>query len=108
MEHRILDIIQYATDGNKAQFAEKLGWKTQYLQNILKGSIGITPIITLLKTFPEINARWLILGQGSMLDSIIEIRRNLSTLADDLQQISNAVKSLSVGNVQNTCITGIK
>lgn len=103
MVKRILDIIKYATDGNKAQFAEKLGWKGQYLQNILKGVIGLTPITTILKAFPEINARWLILGDGSMLDETLFMRRQLSVLSDELQTISDTVRTLSKENVQQTC-----
>ena len=49
MRERILEIIEYATNGNKARFAEKCGWKGQYLQNVLRGCVGISPIMTILK-----------------------------------------------------------
>jgi hypothetical protein len=49
-------------------FAEWIGWEPQYLANLLRGlNFGLKPVITLLSALPEINARWLILGQGSML-----------------------------------------
>lgn len=94
MVERILQIIKYATNGNKAHFAEMLGWKGQYLQNILKGSIGITPISTILEKFPDINARWLILGQGDMLDNTTEKRKELIEISDTLQNLSERLQKI--------------
>lgn len=92
MRERILAIIEYATNGNKARFAEKCGWKGQYLQNVLRGCVGISPIMTILKTFPEINARWLILGEGAMLDPLVSKRQTLKLLADELAKIEGKIR----------------
>ena len=92
MRERILEIIEYATNGNKARFAEKCGWKPQYLQNILKGSIGLEPVIRLLETLPEVNARWLILGEGAMLDPLVSKRQTLKLLADELAKIEGKIR----------------
>lgn len=91
MRERILEIIEYATNGNKARFAEKCGWKVQYLQNVLRGC-GISPIMTILKTFPEVNARWLILGEGAMLDPLVSKRQTLKILADELAKIEGKIR----------------
>lgn len=80
MELRLAQYIQYKTNGKKSEFADKLGWSKQYLGNLLKGttSIGLAPVATLLKTFPELNARWLLFGEGSMVTDIdTEIKRQL-------------------------------
>lgn len=104
MVERLKQIIEYATSGNKAKFAKIMGWKEQYLQNMLKGnSIGITPISTILAKISEINARWLILGQGEMFD-VIELRRaELDKAAADLSQIRDLITTICEKNVQNTC-----
>lgn len=67
MNVRILELINYVYKGNKAQFAREMGWKPQYLNTLLNGNrIGISPLIAILKIFPELNARWLLLGEGEM------------------------------------------
>ena len=49
-----------------------LGWTPQYIAKLLRGeNLGISPVITLLEALPEINARWLLLGQGDMLEAVV-------------------------------------
>lgn len=70
MNERLAQIIQYKTGGKHAEFAELMGWSPQYLHKMLKdGSIGIRPVISLLAKFPELNARWLLLGEGAMVNT---------------------------------------
>lgn len=71
MNKRLAIFIDYKTGGNKVEFARLLDWSPQYLHKMLKGdSMGIQPVISLLQKFPELNARWLILGEGMMLDYV--------------------------------------
>lgn len=71
MNKRLATFIDFKTGGNQKEFARLLGWSPQYLHKMLKGdSMGIQPVISLLQTFPELNARWLILGEGVMVDSV--------------------------------------
>lgn len=68
MNSRINKIIDYKTDGNRTDFAAIMGWSRQYLSKLLRGeSIGIAPVRSILATFPDIDARWLLLGEGKML-----------------------------------------
>lgn len=68
MNTRLSQFIDYATGGNKAGFARSLGWTPQYLSCLLKDCrIGMNPILALLTKYPELNARWLLLGEGAML-----------------------------------------
>ncbi len=63
--------MEYKTGGNQKDFAALLGWSPQYLHKMLKGdSMGIQPVVSLLQKFPELNARWLILGEGVMLNPV--------------------------------------
>ncbi len=69
MNNRLQEIIRYKTGGRQADFANLLGWTPQYLAKLLRGeNFGIRPVLRLLETLPEINARWLLLGQGEMLE----------------------------------------
>lgn len=68
MNTRLAQFIDYATGGSKADFARSLGWSPQYLSGMLKDCrIGMNPLLTLLSKYPELNARWLLLGEGAML-----------------------------------------
>ena len=70
-----------------AEFANMVGWDRQYLNALMKGrGFGVKPIETLLRRFPELDARWLITGDGDMLNADYteaareEIRRRVSRL----------------------------
>lgn len=70
MNNRLLEIIKYKTGGRQVAFADLLGWSPQYLAKLLKGdNFGLSPVLTLLSAFPEINARWFLFGTGSMLEA---------------------------------------
>lgn len=78
MNSRLHEIIKYKTGGRQREFANLLGWTPQYLAKLLKGvNFGISPVLTILEVLPEINARWLLLGQGSMLENakLLDLRR---------------------------------
>ena len=69
MNSRLQEIIKYKTGGRQTEFASLCGWTPQYLAKLLRGeNFGLQPVLTILITFPEINARWLLLGQGDMLE----------------------------------------
>lgn len=78
MNNRLREIMNYKTGGRQIPFAELLGWSPQYLAKLLKGeNFGLSPVLTLLSVFPEINARWLLFGSGSMLEAgrLFELQR---------------------------------
>ena len=77
MQNRLLELIQYKTNGIQADFAELMGWSPQYLNKLIReGSMGIKPITALLEKFHELNARWLLLGEGVMIDSGYDIMKS--------------------------------
>lgn len=73
-----MDVIRYKTGGRQKPFSEFMGWTPPYLAKLLRGeNFGLQPVLSLLEKLPEINARWLLLGQGSMLndDKVFGLRR---------------------------------
>lgn len=109
MNNRLQEIIKYKTGGRQNDFAAAMGWTPQYLTKLLKGeNFGITPVKTLLEKLPEINARWLLLGQGEMLEmgklfslqreafaqvqSILDLERFIPFMCpDELREFEEAV-----------------
>lgn len=80
MKDRLQKVIDYKTGGKQTSFAKILGWTPQYLAKLLKGeNFGIQPVITLLTTFKDIDARWFLLGEGQMLSqsAYTEIRQEM-------------------------------
>lgn len=57
---------------NNTQFAKMMDWTTAYLSQILCNTtgIGLSPIKEVLTRFPDIDARWLILGEGYVFGTI--------------------------------------
>lgn len=66
MKTRLRFIIETKTDGRQSEFAALMGWSPQYLSRLLLGDsgIGLRPVVALLEKFPDIDARWLLLGEG--------------------------------------------
>ena len=68
MNKRLQEIIQYKTGGRQKDFAELMGWTPQYVFKLLKGdNFGLQPVLRIIETLPELNARWFLTGQGDML-----------------------------------------
>ena len=68
MNNRLKEIIREKTGGRQTEFATLLGWTPQYIAKLLRGeNFGIVPVKTLLSNLPEIDARWLLFGTGTML-----------------------------------------
>lgn len=71
MNSRLLQFIKFAC-GRQSVFAERMGWDRQYLSKLTRGiGLGITPVVSILQEFPDLDARWLLLGEGEMLRSAV-------------------------------------
>lgn len=94
MQDRLKAIIEYKTGGRIGEFGALLGWSPQYISKLLRGaSIGLSPVRTILEALPEINARWLILGEGQMLDNahVSALRREAVARASSLMAIDRYI-----------------
>lgn len=96
MNTRLFEIIKYKTGGRQTEFAALMGWSPQYLTKLLRGDgFGIQPVLAVLSNLPEINARWLLLGEGEMLldSKYTEIRM---TMYDMMKRILDMEKYMPV------------
>ena len=89
MKERLKEFIAYKTGGRQTEFCKLVGWKPPYLAKLLRGEdFGIKPVLTILAAFPEIDARWFLLGTGTMLteSKFATVRKemldNMSALLD--------------------------
>lgn len=96
MNNRLLEIIKYKTGGRQVAFAELMGWSPQYLTKLLKGeNFGISPVITIITNCPDINARWLMLGEGDMIEEpkYADIRK---TMLENMLKVLDVEKFMPV------------
>lgn len=107
MNSRLRKIIELKTGGNQAEFAALMGWSNQYISRMVRGEsgIGIRPVVSILEKFPDIDARWLLLGEGAMVSSgADEARAHLFRLlalekympvmtADEIRQLTEEGKT---------------
>lgn len=112
MKDRIQTIIKYAGESQK-DFAQRMGWSPQYLNKLVRGdSIGLQPIVSILEQFPQIDARWLLLGEGTMIAqghdvvrdriySLLRIEKYMPIMsADEIRRIEAGDYSYTEEDVQ--------
>ncbi len=91
---RIQEYIDYRYNGNRTQFGNVLGWSANYTYKILRGeSIGLSPITDILGTFPDINARWLMFGTGTMVEAP---SKRIFSAIEELLQIEQYLSVMSI------------
>lgn len=97
MNERLRLFIQYAC-GRPSVFAARMGWERQYLSKLTRGiGLGITPVVAILREFPELDARWLLLGEGEMLRTAAsESRQHLAAARDRVARSLELARFLPV------------
>lgn len=97
MNSRLLQFIKFAC-GRQSVFAERMGWDRQYLSKLTRGiGLGLTPVVSILQEFPELDARWLLLGEGEMLrPAVSENRRHLVAARDRVARCVELARFLPV------------
>lgn len=87
MNERLSQLIAYKAGGRQADFAALMGWTPQYVQKLLRGdNFGLKPVLRILTAMPEVDARWLLFGEGDMLttDGLADIRQAVVSRAQTL------------------------
>lgn len=98
MNDRLLEVIRYRCGGRQTAFARLLGWTPQYLGKLLRGeNFGLSPALRILQAVPEVDARWLLLGEGRMLreEFLLRLRASISSLASRALALDRFVPVMS-------------
>lgn len=97
MNQRLRQFILYAC-GRQSIFAERMGWERQYLSKLTRGiGLGLTPVLAILQEFPELDARWFLLGEGEMLrPAVSESRPHLADARDRVARSLELARFLPV------------
>lgn len=109
---RVTRLREYFADGNNQEFARMMSANTTTTSNWCKAeSLGKDVIVKLLTRFPEVDANWLLMGDGEMLKSERTVHRfetkfeetidpNGEVILYDLEASAN-LKTLLVNKDQN-------
>lgn len=102
MADRFRALVDYKTAGDRKAFCALMDWTPQYLNKMLNGdNVGLSPLLAVLRKLPDVNARWLLLGQGAMIDAALgDVKSRLFALmaleqympfmsADEIAQVEN-------------------
>lgn len=114
MNDRLKEIIEYRTGGRRKEFCEMLGWTPPYLAKLLRGeNFGLRPVLTLLEVLPEINARWLLLGEGAMLNErkYSDVRREMLGAVSAVLELEKYLPFMSPEDLrrfEQAVTTGVK
>ena len=95
---RFLDVYNYllknAQVSSPSDFAKKIEISTSMMNEILKGrsNAGINPIQNTVKVFTQINAEWLLIGEGNKLKIGGETHEDPENLTDLLADKNDLIK----------------
>lgn len=73
IQHRLAYVVREKS-ATKKEFATLMGWSQSYLSKLTSPEygIGLSPIVEILEKFRDINARWLLTGEGYIYGQSLE------------------------------------
>lgn len=94
ISQRVMQVVQTKTDNNQTRFSELVGLSKGQVSNIVskKHAPGFHTLSRILKAFPDVSARWLITGDGSMNTNDHQ-DQNLVALLESKEEIIKLLKS---------------
>lgn len=99
MNTRLAKLIEVAYNGRQVDFADEVGMSAPQVNAYINGKkgLGITAVTTILKAMPELNARWLILGEGNMFlnDKVDVLRERMLRRAEHLATAERYIAVMS-------------
>lgn len=95
ISHRIGDITHLLA-GSQKEFAKRTGINTSHLSYVINqaGEPGLLTVMRILRTFPNVSARWLLFGQGNTLADSETLETMKRSLADKEKIIELLQKQL--------------
>lgn len=113
INERILELVELKAEGNKSKFASMIGIPPQNISRITKadGPVGLITIEHILSTFPDVNPKWLITGQGpitfidheldALIDSKVSLLRRIQAdmgrlTVEEREILKTGLKSLTI------------
>lgn len=105
-----LDLVCREKYTSLKEFADDMGVSSSYMCNLLKGkfSCGTKPVMWVIEHHPDIDARWLLTGQGTIYGSeenyihhviqrLIELEKYVCVMnADDIRYFIDGMNSFDV------------
>lgn len=106
---RIKEIRECLSNNSNKEFSEKLNVSSQAISNYVRDgyNIGREVIENILKAFPQLDANWLLMGEGNMLKNISDmpqvsdpqiislLREQITDLKDTIDRKDREINNLN-------------
>lgn len=106
---RIKEIRECLSNNSNKEFSEKLDVSSQAISNYVRDgyNIGREVIENILKAFPQLDANWLLMGEGNMLKNISDmpqvsdpqiislLREQITDLKDTIDRKDREINNLN-------------
>lgn len=94
---RILYLVNVKAAGNKSQFARLVGWPPQYMARVTKNvgaTVGLAIVTKILETFPDVDGRWLVLGEGEPFVADFHLKRLIYQRISEYTALAGRINQL--------------
>lgn len=109
INERIKEIRECLSNNSNKEFSEKLNVSSQAISNYVRDgyNIGREVIENILKAFPQLDANWLLMGEGNMLKNISDmpqvsdpqiislLREQITDLKDTIDRKDREINNLN-------------
>ncbi|MGB1040900.1 MAG: helix-turn-helix domain-containing protein [Flavobacteriales bacterium] len=87
---------------SQSQFCNETGFSKQNLSKFLRGSVKHVKVeiaIVIAKSYPEVNLRWLLLGEGEMFNENVQpvnttLHEEVIQLKDEISRLKDKIITL--------------
>jgi len=100
---RIQYLVNIKAAGNKSRFARMVGWPAQYMSRITKDSgatVGLAVVTKILETFPDIDGRWLVLGEGEPFVADFHLKRLIYERISEYTKLADQINKLTPEEIE--------
>lgn len=100
---RIQHLVNIKAAGNKSRFARMVGWQPQYMARVTKedgASIGLAIVTKILEAFPDVDGRWLVLGEGEPITADNELKRKLYQRIDEYARLADHINYMEPSELE--------
>ncbi len=105
INQRIKKLVEIKGSGSVTRFAELLEVSTPYISKMCSEGVGVglEPITKILNRFQDVNARWLITGEGDWIDrsAIDSLRYQMHSSIAELMAVEKYMPYMTEDELKN-------
>lgn len=102
LQSRIQHLVNIKAAGNKSRFARMVGWQPQYMARVtaVDGPVGLAIVTKILEAFPDVDGRWLVLGEGEPITADNDLKRKLYQRIDEYARLADHINYMEPSELE--------